>query len=115
MASVESSTQAAAQSGPGQEEILSASQSGAGSTAGPSLGSGEAPAARESGPVAAVLGSGVFGPAASAARVVHMENEPPTPAPHGGLTPDMQEVIDVWSQAGVPDPLMRYLGVDLFP
>ena len=44
-----------------------------------------------------------------------MEVEPPRPiaqpAPMQPLTPEMQEVIQLWTAAQVPDPLMRYLGL----
>ena len=40
-----------------------------------------------------------------------MEISPPTPQPTVVLTPEMQELIDIWTEAGVPDPLMKYLGL----
>ena len=40
-----------------------------------------------------------------------MEISPPTPPPTVVLTPDMQELIDIWSEADVPDPVMKYLGL----
>ena len=40
-----------------------------------------------------------------------MEISPPTPPAKVVLTPDMSEFIDIWTEAGVPDPLMKYLGL----
>ena len=116
--------QAARESGPAasaSEGLPLASQPGVEAAVAPSVEIGPAPAAHELGPVATVLGSGTFGSAAAAHRTAPMEVEPPgrvetrmptpPPTPLTPLTAEMQEVIQLWTDAQVPDPMMRYLGL----
>ena len=117
MSGGEATSQQAAREGPVLSEGLPlASQPGVEAAVAPSAEIGQAPAAHQLGPVAAVLEAGTFGSAASTGRPAPMEVEPPRvvlkPRPPEAatkmmpMTPALQELITLWQEAQVPDPLM---------